>query len=433
MALNLQRRMYGTLTDGNVQADAGQIRAFATHFTALTASKLAGGLIDPKLVLSSVLVALGAPGGLIGALVPVREAGALLPQLALAAWIDRSRQRKWFWAAGTAGQGIAALGMAAAALTLEGAAAGWAILGCLALLAVCRSAGSASYKDVLARTLDKGTRGTVSGLAGTIGAVGVLIFALLLSFGIIPGTPAAIAIVIALAGALLIVAGLIFTLLKEPDADVCDAAQGLGGVRAVFAPLRKDAQLQRYILTRTLLISTALAPPFIVILSADDGDSVNLGHLGVLVLASSAAAIVSSYVWGRLSDRSSRRTLMFAGLAAAGVLALAALIGTLTGGLGGPYGAAGFVFAAKIAYEGARAGRKTHLADMDAHDQRAVYTALSNSILGVMLLLGGGFGLLADLVGPALVLGVFASMAAGGALVAAGLDEVQADAEVSES
>ena len=118
---------------------------------------------------------------------------------------------------------------------------------------------------------------------------------------------------------------------------------------------------------------------------------------------------------------------MFAGMAAAGVLALAAVIGTLTGGLGGPYGAAGFVFAAKIAYEGARAGRKTHLADMDAHDQRAIYTALSNSILGVMLLLGGGFGLLADLVGPALVLGVFAAMAAGGALVAAGLDEVQAD------
>ncbi len=429
MALNLQRRLYGSLTEDDAQADAGQIRAFFTHFTALTASKLAGGLVDPKLVLSSVLVALGAPGGLVGALVPVREAGALLPQLALAAWIDRSRQRKWFWAAGAAGQGVAALGMAAAALTLDGAAAGWAILGCLAFLAVCRSAGSASYKDVLSRTLDKGTRGTVSGLAGTIGAVGVLIFALLLSFGIIPGTPAAIACVIAAAGGLLIVAGLIFTLLKEPEADIGDATQGLGGLRAIFAPLRKDAQLRQYILTRTLLISTALAPPFVVMLSAGDGESVNLGHLGLLVLASSAAAIVSSYVWGRLSDRSSRRTLMFAGMAAAGVLALAALIGTLTGGLGGPYGAAGFVFAAKIAYEGARAGRKTHLADMDAHDQRAIYTALSNSILGVMLLLGGGFGLLADLFGPALVLGVFAAMAAGGALLAAGLDEVQADAK----
>lgn len=103
---------------------------------------------------------------------PVREAGALLPQLALAAWIERSRQRKWFWAAGAVGQGIAALGMVAAALTLDGVAAGWAILGCLALLAVCRSAGSASYKDVLARTLDKGTRGTVSGWLKTIGAVG---------------------------------------------------------------------------------------------------------------------------------------------------------------------------------------------------------------------------------------------------------------------
>lgn len=44
-----------------------------------------------------------------------------------------------------------------------------------------------------------------------------------------------------------------------------------------------------------------------------------------------------------------------------------------------------------------------------------------------MLLLGGLFGLMADIAGPALVLGVFAAMAAGGALVAVGLDEVQAD------
>ncbi|MBM1813694.1 MFS transporter [Pseudosulfitobacter pseudonitzschiae] len=425
--MDLQRRLYGALTEDDAQADAGQVRAFATHFTALTATKLAGGLVDPKLVLSSLLVALGAPGGVIGALVPVREAGALLPQLALAAWIERSRQRKWFWAAGAVGQGIAALGMVAAALTLDGVAAGWAILGCLALLAVCRSAGSASYKDVLARTLDKGTRGTVSGLAGTIGAVGVLIFAIMLSVGIIPGTPAAIAMVIAVAGGLLIAAGLIFTWLQEPEAEVGDASQGLGGLRAVFAPLRKDAQLRRYIMTRTLLISTALAPPFVVMLSAGQGDSINLGHLGLLVLASSAAAIVSSYIWGRLSDRSSRQTLMFAGIAAAAVLALAAVVGMLTGDLGGAYGAAGFVFAAKIAYEGARAGRKTHLADMDAHGQKAIYTALSNSILGVMLLLGGLFGLMADIAGPALVLGVFAAMAAGGALVAVGLDEVQAD------
>ncbi|WP_240310548.1 MFS transporter [Pseudosulfitobacter sp. DSM 107133] len=421
----MQRLLYSTLTGGNGHASSDQNRAFATHFSALTASKLAGGLVDPKLVLSALLVALGAPGGFVGALVPVREAGALLPQLALAAWIERSRQRKWFWAAGAAGQGVAALGMAATALLLEGSVAGWGILACLALLAVCRSAGSASYKDVLARTLDKGTRGTVSGLAGTLGAVGVLGVAVLLSVRIIPGTPSAIAVVIALAGVLWIVAGLIFARLDEPEAQTGNADQGLGGLRAVFAPLRRDAQLRRYILTRTLLISTALAPPFVVMLAGSQGDGINLGHLGLLVLASSAAAIVSSYVWGRLSDRSSRLTLMFAGVAAAGVLALAAAVGTLTGGLGGPFGAAGFVFAAKIAYEGARAGRKTHLADMQAHGQKAVYTALSNSILGVMLLLGGGFGLLADAAGPALVLGVFAVMAAGGALVALGLDEVQ--------
>ncbi|MEC8574214.1 MAG: MFS transporter, partial [Pseudomonadota bacterium] len=55
-----------------------------THVAALAATKLADGLIDPKLVLAWLLNAIGAPGFLIGILVPVREAGSLLPQLALA-------------------------------------------------------------------------------------------------------------------------------------------------------------------------------------------------------------------------------------------------------------------------------------------------------------------------------------------------------------
>jgi len=63
-------------------------RAYLTHVGSLVLTKTADGLIDPKLVLAWLLNAIGAPGYIIGVLVPVREAGSLLPQLFLAQRID---------------------------------------------------------------------------------------------------------------------------------------------------------------------------------------------------------------------------------------------------------------------------------------------------------------------------------------------------------
>ena len=45
---------------------------FFTHVGSLWLSKLADGLIDPKLVLSWLMTSLGAPAYLVGLLVPVR-------------------------------------------------------------------------------------------------------------------------------------------------------------------------------------------------------------------------------------------------------------------------------------------------------------------------------------------------------------------------
>ena len=101
-------------------------------------------------------------------------------------------------------------------------------------------------------------------------------------------------------------------------------------------------------------------------------------------------------------------------------------IGLGFGGLG-PLGAAAAIFAAQIAYEGVRAGRKLHLTDMAEDAFRARYTALSNTLIGAALLAGGLFGLAADRFGPAPVLLAFAVIAALGAVLARGLEEVQED------
>ncbi len=396
-------------------------RSIFVHVGSLASTKTADGLIDPKLVLAWLLNAIGAPGYLIGLLVPVREAGSLLPQLLIARRVERSAIRKYYWVAGSAVQGLAALGMAAAALVLPGGKAAWVIVGLLAVLAVARSACSASYKDVLARTVEKGRRGRVSGAASTISAIAVFAFAILLATGTLPREPSYVAGAIAVAGVLWFCAAALFSTLRETE----DA--GGGAVEDTLAdlirPLHEDPELRTYIATRALLVSTALAPPFLVMLGSDRGAS--FGNLGLLLLASSIAAIVSAYVWGALSDRSSRQTLMLAGLLATLSYAAAAVWGFAGAGSVGGAVVAGFVFVAQIAYEGARAGRKTHLTDMDTEGRKAVYTALSNSLIGLLLLAGGLLGFLADIAGPESVLALLAFISGASVFTGTRLSEVQ--------
>ena len=398
-------------------------RAYRIHVGSLTLTKIADGLIDPKLVLAWLLNALGAPGYIIGVLVPVREAGSLLPQLLLARRIEAASERKGFWIAGSALQGIAAIGIALAAFTVSGASAGIVVLVCLAVLAVARSACSASYKDILARTVEKGQRGRVSGLAGTVASIIVFAFALLLSFGIWPREPSAVALAVFLAGLLWLAAAGLFSRLNEPLAEKDEIAGR--DLTDLLEPLTDDPEFQTYIATRALLVSTALAPPFLVILGGLGEEG--FGNLGVLMIASSLAAIASSYVWGALSDRSSRWTLMVAGASAAATFLVAAVLGFL-GLTGGAIAIPALIFAAQIAYQGARAGRKTHLTDMDADGRTAVYTALSNTLIGVMLLAGGLLGLVSDMFGPGVVLLILSLMSGFGVLTAWRLSEVQADA-----
>ncbi|MEC7256689.1 MAG: MFS transporter, partial [Pseudomonadota bacterium] len=142
--------------------DQTEARNGLRHVAALSLTKVADGLIDPKLILSWLMTALGAPGYLIGALVPLREAGALLPQIMLAPRVQAMRHRKWMWVAGSAGQGGCAALIVLAALTLQGVAAGLAICAALAGLALFRAACSVSFKDILGKTIAKRRRGAIT-------------------------------------------------------------------------------------------------------------------------------------------------------------------------------------------------------------------------------------------------------------------------------
>ncbi len=397
---------------------------FLKHVIALAATKTGDGLSDPKLVLSWLLTSLGAPAYLTGLLVPVREAGALLPQLLIAAGVRALPRRKWVWVIGSLVQGVAILGISASALSLEGESAGWTIIGLLAVFAAARSACSVSYKDVLGKTVSKATRGTATGTAGTIAATAVLVFGTLLAFGIVEKSVSVIAAVLILAGCLWIAAAAIFATLAEVPGSTEGGGNPISVVFRQFSLLREDKQLTIFITTRGLLIATALAPPFILSMVGRSGGN-QLGELGMFVLASGLAAVGSSFFWGRLSDSSSRKVLVLSAAIAALALAAGAVLGLFNSSNVAALPMAGVLFVLMVAYQGVRLGRSTHIVDMADQDKRAAYTALSNSIIGVLLVAGGAFGLLAQLVGEASVLALFAAMCIAAAIVGSGLKEVQ--------
>jgi hypothetical protein len=402
-----------------------QPRNFLLHVASLGATKTGDGLVDPKLVLAWILGALGAPATVIGLLVPVRESLALLPQLFTAASIRALPQRKYAWAAGSALQGLSVLCMAATALTMEGAAAGFLIVALLAVFALARSVCSVSYKDVLGKTVSKSTRGTATGTAGTIAAAFVFVFAILLSAGVIPKTIASLSIALMVAGGLWLLASVLFLQLAEEQGATEGGRNGFPEALAQLSLMRSDDQLSRFVAVRGLLTATALAPPFILSLGGENSDR-NIAELGPFLIASSLASVASTYVWGRLADRSSRIVLITAALAGA--------VATLTVGMTGlfapwlasqPMFLALVLFALMIAYQGVRLGRSTHLVDMADREERASYTAVSNTVIGVLLLIGGVFGVMAEFIGVAAVLLVFGIMCAVAALLALGLNEVQ--------
>lgn len=383
-------------------------------------------VVNAKTVLPWLLTSLGAPGQLLGLLVPVREAGSMLPQAALAPWVQRHRVRKWIWVGGAAGQALATAGMAVVAATATGLAAGLGLLAALAVFALSRSLNSLSGKDVLGRTVPKGQRGQITGL--------VTVFAGLVAIGIGVGlrvlgggglAPDVLAALLA-AAALAWVGGLlVFATIREPEAEPePDTGGGRSWAGRAWTLLREDRPFRRFVAVRTLLLVSALSPPFVVALGASGGDA-GLRGLGPFVIAQGLAGLLGGRLFGRLADRSSRR-LMIGGAAAASVLVIGFLVLLAVPGVrtwSWLYPLVYLLLA--LTHTGVRVARKTYVVDLAEGDRRTEYVAVSNSVIGVLLLVTGVVsGALATLGDPA-ALGFLAALGLIGAVAGRGLPEVE--------
>ncbi|MGB0681191.1 MAG: MFS transporter [Magnetovibrionaceae bacterium] len=404
-----------------------QPRSFVCQTAALACSKAGDALSDPKVVLPWLLGALGAPAFLIGFLMPIRESFALLPQILVGGVIRKFARRKGFWTLASLVEGATILGMGLVGLAgLTGPVAGWAVVGLLLVFSLARGVASIAAKDTLAKTVSKGRRGRVNGLSAAL--AGIIAGASGLALVLLPeaSRPEWLLYGFLFGAGLLWFAGAALFWATPEEQGATDGGRGFKDLMAEQGrTLANDPELQKFLLARALMIATALTGPvYVALAQARSGGG--LENLGWLMLASGLAGAISSTIWGAMSDRSSRSVMAF-GAGFAGILGLlissSALAEIPMADSPALYATA--VFLLGIAHAGVRIGRKTHIVDLAGGDNKAAYVALSNTLIGFILLIAGtlvglllSFGLI-----PGLVVLSIASLA--GALISLRLKNVQ--------
>ncbi|RQW64568.1 MFS transporter [Vibrio viridaestus] len=395
---------------------------FAQFFT-----KLGDALINPKVTLPWIMQSIGVPASLIGWLVPIRESGSLLPQLAIASYIRTLPVRKWTWVVGSLLQAASILAIGVVALTFEGATAGWYILLLLALFSLARGLNSVASKDVLGKTIPKSQRGQVNGWSASASGFVTIIFAGLMAVSQLygwKGTGVFYGWCLVAAAAVWLIGAAIYSGIDEYEGETDGGKNGLFEALKQCRLLWTDRAFLKFVITRTLFLCTALSAPYYVVLAQKTigGD---MWILAMFMFASGLASLLAGPFWGRFADKSSKKVMMLGA-------SMSALIGVVLYliYIGIPSLKSAFwllpvlYFLVCIAHDGVRVGRKTYLVDLSEGNKRTSYVAVSNTVIGVMLLIMSSIGLLAEVISLEALVLVFSGITIIGVLMATSLPDV---------
>ena len=340
----------------------------------LSLNKLADLLISAKTTLTALLVSVGAPVWMIGWLVPIRESGALLPQVLISVYLRNHAERHKVWRLGMFIQAFSVMGIIASVTLFAGFTAGAGVLLSLIILSIGRSACSLTVKDIEADVAKKGKRGNLIGIASTISGLVTLCIAIPLV--VFEGALSSNMLLIILCASLLSFASTLICVWPiKTRVDTGDKSRDTFSVDF-------DSTVYKFIFVRGLFVHSALVAPYFMI--ERDGDVQEL--LPIYIGAEALAALLSSIIWGKIADKSAKLTLQLSG-----VLALFACLGLLALDSTSIFISAFLFFVLSIAHAGVRTGRKTYSLDVKEGHERTELVGFSNTAIGLILL---GFGAL---------------------------------------
>ena len=271
-------------------------RSFFLILASYVLTKLGDAIASPKTTLAWVTTALGAPAWVLGFLVPIRESGSMIPQLFIGAAIRSFPVRKWVWVLGSAGQCLCIVGIGLVTIWLDGVVAGWAILGLVTLFSLARGFSSVAAKDVIGKTIPRPRRGRLTGWAtSAAGLVSV-------GIGVVLMMPAMSDLDTTLLGALLIAAGMLWLVAASVYSGVPEVPGETAGGRSAVDALKRlsllvtDGPFRRFVMTRALLMCSALSAPFYVALA--QGSFGSPGYLLGAFVVATASRVWSARPYG---------------------------------------------------------------------------------------------------------------------------------------
>ena len=382
-------------------------------------TKLADLLSSSKIVLIWSFASVGAPAGLLALFAPTRESLSMLPQIFLSNYIKQRQYRKGFWVGGSIAQSLCIAGMIFILMNMEGIRAGLFGYGLLIAFSLSRAVCSLTMKDILGKTVAKDWRGRVTGNATSISSFLAVLFALVLYFA---GQRTDLSYLLFLAMAVLawLLASILFSYIDEPATDIKPSKnEEKPSLIPAFKLLKNDQNFRHFIIARGLLICSAIIPVFIVIeMHQQDTD---LRQLAVLLIVSSLGSTVSSRLWGSLADRSARLAIFYGALITGIVCFFLIWVSMLN--IVGDWLFLIALFFAMIGHSGIRVGRKTYVVNVAKDNKRTDYVAVSNTLIGCLLLLAGGLISVFAAFSVTYVFMLLAVMAAAGAYVCSQLQE----------
>jgi len=355
---------------------------------ALITNKISDDLMSAKTTLPALFVLAGAPMYLISMLVPIRESGALLPQAVFAAYFAHVENRHVIWRTGSILQLLSSAILLFSGFYMQGIVAGFTMILALIILSVSRALCSLTMKDTQGEHIIKGQRGKLIGAASSLSSICSGLVAFFALYIQAQNNDDMAVQKLMLIGGLSLLFQLACLLVMWPLKTHIKTQTALRktGVKlsAIHSVLNKD--IWRFIAMRGMLSHSALVAPLFTL--AYKGSVISI--LAYLIVAQSFAAMLSSFVWGKLADTSAlivMRLGAFISIFACFILLISQFYNSVL--LTEKYFICLLFFLLGVGHCGIRTGRKTYAIDIaDKHD-RTQFVAYTNTAVGIIMAVAG--------------------------------------------
>lgn len=371
-------------------------------------SGLGDALMDSRLIITAFLSQLTTSNVLIGLIAPLRDTGWFLPQLFIAGLVERAPVKLDVYRATTIARAITWLLLLVAVFTITNPSLLLlAFSVCVLGLAIASGVAGLPFMTVTAKLIPPNQRSTLFGLRQSTGALlgalagGALAFVLGGGLGLTyPQNFGA-----AFAGAAVsnLIANYLFGLMVEKPEEVSQTQPPvLKNLRRAWDVAKNDKTYRVYLIARSAILTGAASLAFLTVF-AKRNMQVPDTVLGSFVPLTLITSLVSNMLWGRLADRRGGRLTLMLG-AGVGVLFCGLAIALTSGGISAdsamavPSLAMAFVVGG-ICNSAITVAGSPLVMEIAPAENRSLYFGLTNTALGIMMLLTSLLGVIVDRLG----------------------------------